>query len=79
LRNKNEKKTFDNMFSIANLYNSASSNAVIPIRIYPIMMSIIFHDYKTLTEKLSTPFIGEIEHLKILILTSIIITTILPF
>ncbi|MDF2738500.1 MAG: hypothetical protein K0S93_2361 [Nitrososphaeraceae archaeon] len=49
------------MFSIANLYNSASSNAVIPIRIHPIMMSIIFHHYKTLTEKLSTPFIGEIE------------------
>ena len=51
LRNKNERKLFDNMFSIANLYNSASSNAVIPIRIHPIMMSIIFHHYKILTEK----------------------------
>ena len=39
------------MFSIANLYNSASSNAVNPIRIYPIMMSIVFHHYKTLKEK----------------------------
>ncbi len=39
------------MFSIANLYNSASSNAVNPIRIYPILMSIVFHHYKTLKEK----------------------------
>ena len=50
LRNKNEKKLFTHMFSIANLYNSASSNAVNPIRIYPIMMSIVFHHYKTLKE-----------------------------
>jgi hypothetical protein len=35
------------MFSIANLYNSVSSNAVNPIRIYPIMMSIVLHHYKT--------------------------------
>ena len=34
LRNQNEKKLFTHMFSIANLYNSASSNAVVPIRIY---------------------------------------------
>ena len=39
------------MFSIANLYNSTSSNAVNPIRIYPIMMSIVLHHYKTLKEK----------------------------
>lgn len=51
LRNKNEKKLFTHMFSIANYYNSASSNAVNPIRTYPIMMSIIFHHYKTLKEK----------------------------
>jgi hypothetical protein len=51
LRNQNEKKLFTHMFSIANLYNSASSNAVIPIRIYPILMSIVFHHYKTLKEK----------------------------
>src|SRR6185503_6855147 len=51
LRNKNEKNLFTHMFSIANLYNSASSNAVNPIRIYPIMMSIVFHYYKTLKEK----------------------------
>jgi len=38
------------MFSIANLYNSACSNAVNPIRIHPIMMSIILHHYKMLKE-----------------------------
>ena len=38
------------MFSIARLYNSACSYSVIPIRIYPIMMSIVFHHYKTLTK-----------------------------
>ena len=51
LRNKDEKKIFTQMFSIANLYNSASSNAVNPIRIYPIMMSIVLHHYKALKEK----------------------------
>ena len=38
------------MFSIANLYSSACSNAVNPIRIHPIMMSIILHHYKMLKE-----------------------------
>lgn len=51
LRNKNDRKVFDNMFSIANLYNSACSNAVNPIRIHPIMMSIILHQYKMLKER----------------------------
>ena len=52
LRNKNEKKLFTHMFSIAKLYNSASSNTVNPIRIYPIMMSILLHHYKTLKENI---------------------------
>ena len=51
LRNKNEKKLFTHMFLIANLYNSACSNAVNPIRIHPIMMSIILHHYKMLKER----------------------------
>ena len=46
--NKNDRKLFDNMFSIARLYNSACSYTAIPIRIHPIMMSIVFHNYKTL-------------------------------
>jgi len=51
LNNKKDRNVFDHMFSIANLYNSASSNAVNPIRIYPIMMSMVLHHYKTLKEK----------------------------
>jgi hypothetical protein len=47
---KSDRKTFDNMFSIAHLYNSASSYAAKPIRIQPIFMSIIFHHYKQLME-----------------------------
>jgi hypothetical protein len=57
LRNKNEKKLFTHMFSISNLYNSACSNAVNPIRIHPIMMSIILHHYKMLKEPTSS-FVG---------------------
>ena len=45
------------MFSIANLYNSACSNAVNPIRTHHIMMSIILHHYKMLKEWTST-FVG---------------------
>ena len=46
-----DKKIFKEMFSIANLYNSACSNVVNPIRIHPIMMSIILHHYKMLKER----------------------------
>ena len=52
--NKNDRKIFDNLFNIATLYNSASSYAAIPIRIHPIMMSIIFHLYKILKERLES-------------------------
>jgi hypothetical protein len=45
---KQDRKVFDNMFSIAHLYNSACSYAANPIRIQPIFMSIIFHHYKQL-------------------------------
>ena len=54
LKNKNEKKLFTHMFLTANLYNSACSNAVNPIRIHPIMMSIILHHYKMLKEQSSS-------------------------
>jgi hypothetical protein len=56
--NKNDKKLFKEIFSIATLYNSACSYASIPIRIYPIMMSIVFHHYKTLN-KSSFKFVEE--------------------
>ena len=45
---KIDRKMFDQMFSIAHLYNSACSYAAKPIRIHPIFMSIIFHHYKQL-------------------------------
>jgi hypothetical protein len=47
---KSDRKTFDAMFDIAHLYNSASSYATRPIRIHPIFMSIIFHHYKELVQ-----------------------------
>jgi hypothetical protein len=47
---KSERKIFDDMFAISNLYNSACSYSVNPIRIHPIFISIIFHHYKKLTK-----------------------------
>ena len=47
---KSDRKKFDQMFSLAHLYNSASSYAAKPVRIQPIFMSIIFHHYKRLQE-----------------------------
>ncbi|MDQ6863841.1 MAG: hypothetical protein M3044_08455 [Thermoproteota archaeon] len=46
---KSDRRIFDEMFSISHLYNSACSYAANPIRIRPILMSIIFHHYKKLT------------------------------
>jgi hypothetical protein len=48
--NKSDRKIFDEMYSVAQLYNSACSYAANPIRINPIFMSIIFHHYEQLTE-----------------------------
>jgi hypothetical protein len=56
LRNRNEKKLFTHMFSIGALYNSACSNAVNPIRIFPILMSITFHHYNILKERVHSGF-----------------------
>jgi hypothetical protein len=46
---KSGRRIFDEMFSISHLYNSVCSYAANPIRIRPILMSIIFHHYKKLT------------------------------
>jgi hypothetical protein len=62
--NKNDKKLFAEMFSIARLYNSACSYSSIPIRIYPIMMSIVFHNYKTFLNKSSFKFVDDEENKK---------------
>jgi hypothetical protein len=45
---KSDRKIFDRMFSYAHLYNSAASYAAKPIRIHPIVLSIILHHYKQL-------------------------------
>jgi len=51
---KKDRKVFSEMFSIARLYNSACSYSSIPIRIYPIMISIVFHHYKILQERVDS-------------------------
>lgn len=45
---KCDRRIFDEMFSISQLYNSACSYAANPIRVRPIFMSNIFHHYKKL-------------------------------
>jgi len=45
---KSDRKIFDEMFSIPHLYNSACSYAANPIRVRPILMSIILQHYKQL-------------------------------
>jgi len=45
---KSDRRIFDEMFSISHLYNSACSYAANPIRVLPILMSIICHHYKKL-------------------------------
>jgi hypothetical protein len=47
---KSDRKKFDQMFSIAHLYNSASSYAANPIQVRPIFISIVFHHYKQLAK-----------------------------
>ena len=47
---KSDRKKFDQMFSIAHLYNSASSYTANPIQIQPIFMSILLHHYKQLVK-----------------------------
>jgi hypothetical protein len=59
--NKNDKKIFKDMFSISQLYNSACSYAAIPIRIYPIMMSIALDHYKILNDNTLTSVEDKIE------------------
>src|SRR5919112_2199304 len=50
---KSDRKKFDEMFDIPRLYTSACSYAVQPVRLYPILMSILLYDYKQLTECIS--------------------------
>jgi hypothetical protein len=50
---KSERKEFDDMFDIPRLYLSACSNAAQLVPLHPIIMSILFHHYKELTEIIS--------------------------
>jgi hypothetical protein len=50
---KSERKDFDDMFDIPRLYLSACSNSVQLVPLHPIIMSVIFHHYKELTQLLS--------------------------
>ena len=47
---RSERKKFDGMFSIPLLYVSACSCAVRPVRLQPIIMSILFHHYKQILQ-----------------------------
>jgi hypothetical protein len=50
---KSERKEFDGMFDIPRHYLSACSNSVQLVPLHPIIMSILFHHYKELTEIIS--------------------------
>jgi hypothetical protein len=50
---KSDRKKFDEMFDIPRLYTSACSYAVQPVRLYPILMSILLHGYKQLVDCIS--------------------------
>lgn len=47
---KKDRKEFDEMFAIPRLYLSACSYAVQPVRLYPIIMSILLHCFMQLGE-----------------------------
>jgi hypothetical protein len=56
---KSDRKKFDEMFDIPRFYISACSYSVQYVRLHPILMSIVFHHYKQLTECISE--VEEIE------------------
>ena len=50
---KSERKEFDEMWDIPRLYVSACSNSVQLVPLHPIVISILFHQYKELKECIS--------------------------
>jgi hypothetical protein len=50
---KSDRKKFDEMFDIPRLYISACSYAVQPVRLYPILMSILLYCYEQLIDCIS--------------------------
>jgi hypothetical protein len=47
---RKDRKLFDEMLTYPKLYNSAGSNAIRPVLLEPILMSIAFEHYKQLTK-----------------------------
>jgi hypothetical protein len=47
---KSERKKFDGMWDIPRLYASACSNSVQLVPLHPIIVSILFHNYKELLD-----------------------------
>jgi hypothetical protein len=43
---KKDKMEFDEMFDLPKLYISACSNSVQYVRLHPILMSLLFYNYK---------------------------------
>jgi hypothetical protein len=60
LYDKSDRKYFDDMFDIPRSYTSACSASVQVIRIHPILMSIILHEFKQLTD--CTEKVKELEN-----------------
>ena len=50
---KSERKKFDEMWDIPKWYISGCSNSVQYVRLHPILMSILLHDFKQLTACIS--------------------------
>jgi hypothetical protein len=50
---KSDRKRFDEMFDLPRLYTSACSYAAIPVRLYPLLMSILLYNFQELTRCIS--------------------------
>src|ERR671919_689116 len=50
---KSDRKKFDEMWNVPRWYISACSNSVQYVRLHPILMSILLHNYKDLTQCIS--------------------------
>jgi hypothetical protein len=47
---KQDRQEFDRMFENVRLYISACSYAKKPVRVQPVFMALVFHNYKRLTK-----------------------------
>ena len=63
---KSDRKKFDEMFELPKFYISAYSYSVQYARLHPILLSILFHHYKELTE-----FIEQVEEIEARVIINI--------